>query len=55
MSANLRRTLLSLLIAFAALAGAARAQQTDEDRPRQSTLDAADTQGAHEDGARAAR
>jgi putative membrane protein len=39
MSANLRRTLLSLLIAFAALAGAALAQQTDEDRPPQSTLE----------------
>jgi len=38
MSANLRRVLTSLLIASQALAVAALAQQTDEDRPRQSTL-----------------
>jgi putative membrane protein len=38
MSANRRRVLASLLIASQALTVAALAQQTDEDRPRQSTL-----------------
>jgi hypothetical protein len=38
MSAKLRRVATSLLIAAQALAAAALAQQTDEDRPRQSTL-----------------
>lgn len=38
MSANLRRLLPAVLIASQALACAALAQQTDEDRPRQSTL-----------------
>lgn len=38
MSANLRRLLPAVLIASQALACAALAQQADEDRPRQSTL-----------------
>jgi putative membrane protein len=41
MSANLRRMLTAVLIASQALAIAALAQQTQEDRPRQSTLEQA--------------